>query len=86
MVTITLGKLKDKGESLAKFLQEKLKNEAKIEGDSVVIQGNSEQSVSKKSVKVYLKRFLYQEGVREKYRVRVAGDKIELTEVKIKEG
>lgn len=83
---IELGTLKDKGEDLSKFLGPRVGTEAKIDGSAIEIDAEqAKKGLKSKTVKTYVKRFLFMNGVREKYRVFVEGDQLTIQEYELSE-
>ena len=84
---IDISELKEEGsdliKELANFLEEKMGVEVKTEKDEIIVEGE-EESISKKYLRVLLKKFLHKNELRESFRVigkentlTVKGKKIE---------
>ena len=74
---------KEKGDAiknLAEFLKEKTSADVTTESEGVTVKGEGE-AVSKKYVKVLLKKFLHKEKLKENYRVIMDEDNV----LKVKE-
>jgi len=83
---VALGTLKDKGDELATFLEPRVGAKPSLAGDSMEIEDESvREGVKPRHVKTYIKRFLYMKGVREKYRVFVAGKELTIQEIEVGE-
>lgn len=86
---IDISELKDEGsdliKELANFLEEKTGVEVKKETNEIIVKGE-EESVSKKYLRVLLKKFLHKNELRESFRV-IGGKENTLTvkEKKIEE-
>jgi hypothetical protein len=79
---VTLGTFKDKGEELATFLEPRVGAKPELSGGVLEIDDDSvRQGVKPRQVKTYIKRFLYMNGVRKKYRVFVAGKELTVQEI-----
>ena len=79
---VALGTFKDKGDELAAFLEPRVGTKASRSGDSIEIEDSGlREGVRPRHVKTYIKRFLYMNGVRKKYRVFVAGNELTIQEV-----
>jgi len=79
---VTLGTLKDKGEELATFLEPRVGGKPSLEGGAIEIDdGSVREGVKPRQVKTYIKRFLYMNGVRKKYRVFVSGKELTVQEI-----
>ena len=83
---VTLGTFKDKGDELAAFLEPRVGTKPSIAGDAIEIEdGSLRAGVKPRSVKTYIKRFLYMKGVRKKYRVFVTGKELLIQEIEVEE-
>ena len=81
---ISLGTLKDKGEDLASFLEPRVGTKPSLSGDSIEIEDETvREGVRPRQVKTYIKRFMYMNGVRKKYRVFVAGKELTIQEIEL---
>jgi len=81
---VALGTLKDKGDELAAFLEPRVGAKPSISGDSIEIEDAKVRGgVKPRHVKTYIKRFLYMNGVRKKYRVFVAGRELTIQEIEV---
>ncbi len=69
MVSIKLGPLKDRGSDLLAFLEEKHDIQPGLENDIITFEDAREEPPRSSLIKTYLKRFLYREGLRKRYRV-----------------
>ncbi|MDG6900198.1 MAG: hypothetical protein JRM88_06520 [Nitrososphaerota archaeon] len=79
---VTLGTLKGKGDELATFLEPRVGVKPSVSGDSMEIEDESvREGVKPRQVKTYIKRFLFMNGVRKKYRVFVSGKELTIQEV-----
>lgn len=79
---VTLGTFKDKGDELVAFLEPRVGTKPSRSGDSIEIEDESVRSgVKPRHVKTYIKRFLYMNGVRKKYRVFIAGKELTIQEI-----
>ncbi len=79
---VELGTLKEKGEDLVAFLEPRVGTKPTLSSDSLEIEDDAiRQGVKPRHVKTYVKRFLYMNGMREKYRVFVAGKELTIQEV-----
>ena len=79
---VTLGTLKDRGEELATFLEPRVGGKPSLEGGAIEIDdGSVREGVKPRQVKTYIKRFLYMNGVRKKYRVFVSGKELTVQEI-----
>jgi hypothetical protein len=83
---IVLGELKDKAEELLTFLEPRVGTKPAVDGGSLTIEDSSvRQGVKPRRVKTYVKRFLYQNGLRKKFRVLVNGGELTVVELEGKE-
>jgi hypothetical protein len=83
---VALGTFKDKGDDLAAFLEPRVGTKPSLSGDSIEIEdGSVREGVKPRQVKTYIKRFLYMNGVRKKYRVFVAGKELTIQEIELGE-
>jgi len=82
LITIKMNELKDFAQNLASFLKERIGVEASVQDDRVMVSKGSRSGMTARKLKV-LKRFLYLQGLRKKYRVLVKGS--EMNFVKLKE-
>ena len=83
---VALGTFKDKGDDLVAFLEPRLGTKPSLSGDSIEIEdGGVREGVKPRHVKTYIKRFLYMNGVRKKYRVFVAGKELTIQEIEVGE-
>jgi len=82
-ITIKMNELKDLAQNLAGFLKERVGVEVSVQDDKIMVNKSSRSELTARRLKVYLKRFLYLQGVRKKYRVLVRGS--EMNVVKLKE-
>jgi hypothetical protein len=79
---VALGTLKEKGDELVAFLEPRVGAKPTRSGDSIEIEdGGLREGVKPRHVKTYIKRFLYMNGVRKKYRVFVAGKELTIEEI-----
>ena len=79
---VALGTFKDKGDELMAFLEPRVGTKPSLSGDSIEIEdGNLRTGVKPRHVKTYIKRFLFMNGVRKKYRVFVAGRELTIQEI-----
>jgi len=81
---IALGTLKDKGNDLVAFLEPRVGVKPALAGDSVDIDDDGvRKGVKPRDVKTYIKRFLFMNGVRTKYRVFVQGRELTIQEIEL---
>ncbi len=67
MININVEKLKDKKNDLLTFLQQKLQeNNVSLEENKIVVK---DESLQRKDIKTYLKKFLHKEGLKKDYRI-----------------
>lgn len=79
---VELGTLKEKGEDLAAFLEPRVGTKPSVSADSLEIEDESvRQGVKPRHVKTYIKRFMFMNGLRKKYRVFVAGKELTIQEI-----
>ncbi len=79
---VTLGTLKGKGDELAAFLEPRVGVKPSVSGDSIVIEDEGvREGVRPRQVKTYIKRFLFMNGVRKKYRIFVSGKELTIQEI-----
>ena len=79
---VTLGTLKDKGDELAAFLEPRVGSKPSVSGDSMEFDDEGvREGVKPRQVKTYIKRFLFMNGVRKKYRVFVSGKELTVQEI-----
>jgi len=84
-VTVKMNELKDLAQNLASFLKERVGVEASVQDDKLMVSKGSRGEMSARRLKVYLKRFLYLQGLRRKYRVLVKGSEMNLVKQKEKD-
>lgn len=72
---INSGKL-EKPEELADFLQKRIGENVKVDGS--LIELGEKNNLKARQVKTYIKRFLHNRGLRERFRVLVNKDEITL--------
>jgi len=83
---VTLGTLKDKGDDLVAFLEPRVGTKPSLSGGEIEIEDEEvKEGVKPRHVKTYIKRFLYMNGVRKKYRVFVAGKELTIQEIELGE-
>jgi hypothetical protein len=83
---VTLGTMKDKGNELAAFLEPRVGSKPSLSGDEIEFEdGSVREGVRPRHVKTYIKRFLYMNGVRKKYRVFVSGMELTIQEIELGE-
>ena len=83
---VTLGTFKDKGDELVAFLEPRVGTKPSLSGDAIEIEdGSLRAGVRPRQVKTYIKRFLFMNGVRKKYRVFVSGKELTIQEIEIGE-
>lgn len=86
MLKIVLGKLKERSNDLANFLEGKHSIKSSIEGDEIILDDEEKKvKLKKRFVKTYLKRYLYKNDLKKTYRVLVEGDRLMFVELKFKE-
>ncbi len=79
---VELGSLKDKGEDIAAFLEPRVGTKPTVEADSIEIEDEAVRSgVKPRHVKTYIKRYLFMNGERKKYRVFVTGKELAIQEI-----
>ncbi|MBI2183795.1 MAG: hypothetical protein HYU39_02420 [Thaumarchaeota archaeon] len=81
MVKIVIGKLKDKAQELAEFVGKRFPDSAKptVSGAEIVFE--NDEWVKTRDLKTYLKRFLHNQKMRDRFRVKVTKDTLELVEI-----
>ena len=83
---VALGTLKDKGDDLVAFLEPRVGTKPSLSGGDIEIEDEKvKEGVRPRHVKTYIKRFLYMNGVRKKYRVFVAGKELTIQEIELGE-
>jgi hypothetical protein len=83
---VALGTLKDKGDELVAFLEPRVGTKPSLAGGEIEIEDKEvKEGVRPRHVKTYIKRFLYMNGVRKKYRVFVAGKELTIQEIELGE-
>lgn len=83
---VALGTLKDKGDDLVAFLEPRVGTKPSLSGGEIEIEDDEvKEGVRPRHVKTYIKRFLYMNGVRKKYRVFVAGKELTIQEIEVSE-
>jgi len=83
---VSLGTLKDKGDDLVAFLEPRVGTKPSLSGGEIEIEDEAvKEGVRPRHVKTYIKRFLYMNGVRKKYRVFVAGKELTIQEIELGE-
>lgn len=83
---VALGTLKNKGDELAAFLEPRVGSKPSFSGDEIEFEdGSVRAGVKPRHVKTYIKRFLYMNGVRKKYRVFVSGKELTIQEIEVGE-
>ena len=83
---VTLGTFKDKGDELVAFLEPRVGTKPSLSGDAIEIEdGSLRAGVRPRQVKTYIKRFLFMNGVRKKYRVFVSGKELTIQEIEVGE-
>ena len=83
---VALGTLKDKGDDLAAFLEPRVGTKPSLSGGELEIEDEKvKEGVRPRQVKTYIKRFLFMNGVRKKYRVFVAGKELTIQEIELGE-
>ena len=83
---VTLGTLKDKGDDLVAILEPRVGTKPSLSGGEIEIEDKEvKEGVRPRHVKTYIKRFLYMNGVRKKYRVFVAGKELTIQEIELGE-
>jgi len=85
MFKIDLGKLKEKSDDLAAFLEKKLFIKPSIKGNDIILNDEGAKDKLKKNfLKTYLKRYLHLNDLRS-YRILIEGNELRLVELKVKE-
>ena len=83
---VSLGTLKDKGDDLVAFLEPRVGTKPSLSGGEIEIEDDEvKEGVRPRHVKTYIKRFLYMNGVRKKYRVFVTGKELTIQEIELGE-
>jgi hypothetical protein len=83
---VTLGTLKYKGDELVAFLEPRVGTKPSLSGGEIEIEdGQVREGVKPRHVKTYIKRFLYMNDIRKKYRVFVAGRELTVQEIELGE-
>jgi len=82
LITIKMNELKDLTQNLASFLKVRVGVEASVQDDKVMVSKGGRSEMTARRLKVYLKRFLYLQGLRRKYRVLVKGGEMNLVKLK----
>jgi len=82
LIMIKMNELKDLTQNLASFLKERVGVEASAQDDKVMVSKGSRSEMTARRLKVYLKRFLYLQGLRRKYRILVKGSEMNLVKLK----
>ena len=83
---VALGTLKEKGDDLVAFLEPRVGTKPSLSGGDIEIEDEKvKEGVRPRQVKTYIKRFLYMNGVRAKYRVFVAGKQLTIQEIELGE-
>ena len=81
---VRLGTMKDFGEELASFLEPRVGAKPELSGGAIEIQDDAvRKGIKPRHIKTYIKRFMFQKGVRKKYRVFVAGKELTIQEIEI---
>lgn len=80
---INSGKL-EKPEELADFLQKKIGGKVKVDGSSIEFE-ELKNSLKARHVKTYIKRFLHNKGLRERFRILVNKEEITLQMIEVEE-
>ncbi|MEM4311545.1 MAG: hypothetical protein QXX95_04080 [Nitrososphaerales archaeon] len=75
---IELKALQDAKKALADFLKEKMNIEFKEQEDEIII----DTEIGMDQLKTYIKKFLYREGLRERYKIRVNKGTLSFKETK----
>jgi len=83
---VALGTLKDRGDDLIAFLEPRVGTKPSLSGGEIEIEDEEvKEGVKPRHVKTYIKRFLYMNGVRKKYRVFVTGKELTIQEIELGE-
>jgi len=83
---VALGTLKDKGDDLVAFLEPRVGTKPSLSGGEIDIEDEQvKEGVKPRHVKTYIKRFLFMNGVRKKYRVFVVGKELTIQEIEVGE-
>lgn len=80
VLQINLGKLKNKNEIITNYLEEKLGIKTSQEGNLILLDDNK-YKIKKKDIKLYLKKFLYREGLKTNSRILIDNDTIHIIEL-----
>jgi uncharacterized membrane protein len=83
---ILLGRMKEKGDDLAAFLEPRIGTKPSVSGDTIEVEDSAlRKGVKPRHVKTYIKRFLYMNELRKEYRVFVAGTELTLQQQQLSE-
>jgi len=83
---VALGTMKDKGDDLIAFLEPRVGTKPSLSGGEIEIEDEEvKEGVKPRHVKTYIKRFLYMNGVKKKYRVFVTGKELTIQEIELGE-
>jgi len=78
--------MKDKGDDLIAFLEPRVGTKPSLSGGEIEIEDEEvKEGVKPRHVKTYIKRFLYMNGVKKKYRVFVTGKELTIQEIELGE-
>jgi hypothetical protein len=72
---VELGEVSDRAGELEGFLRERVEGEVKVAEGRIELEG---EGLRKRVLKAYLKRFLHRAGLRDQYRVLVAGETLSI--------
>jgi len=83
---VALGTLKDRGDDLVTFLEPRVGTKPSLSGGEIEIADEEvKEGLKPRHVKTYIKRFLYMNKVRKKYRVFVSGKELTIQEIELGE-
>ena len=83
---VALGTMKDKGDDLIAFLEPRVGTKPSLSGGEIeIVDEEVKEGVKPRHVKTYIKRFLYMNGVKKKYRVFVTGKELTIQEIELGE-
>lgn len=81
-LAIKMNELKGLTQSLVDFLKERVGLHVTVQNDTLIVSKGDGEEVSARRLKVYLKRFLYLEKLRGKYRILVKSGEISFVKLK----
>ncbi len=84
LVRINLNKLKDKGQEIGSYLEEKLRVSSKFESGKFILIEN-DNDIRMKDLKTYLKKYIYREGLKNEIRILIHNREVNLKSIEKKE-